>query len=108
MIKTVTCNSQHVSYSLEQQLADMCKQFNIDATVSVDNLLMRWSKLFKDNVLSLICYADRPLIARWLKWALMIHELREALAKYTAIGVVGLINSGKSKLVNTIFGIKVL
>ena len=107
MIKTVTCNSQHVSYSLEQQLTDICKQFNIDATVSVDNLLMRWSKLFKENVLSLICYADRPLIARWLKWALMIHELREALAKYTAIGVVGLVNSGKSKLVNTIFGIEV-
>ena len=107
MIKTVTCNSQHVSYSLEQQLADICKQFNIDATVSVNNLLLRWSKLFKDNVLSLICYANRPLIARWLKWALMIHELREALAKYIAIGVVGLVNSGKSKLVNTIFGIKV-
>ena len=107
MIKTVTCNSQHVSYSLEQQLTDICKQFNIDATVLVDNLLMRWSKLFKENVLSLICYADRPLIARWLKWALMIHELREALAKYIAIGVVGLVNSGKSKLVNTIFGIKV-
>ena len=107
MIKTVTCNSQHVSYSLEQQLADMCKQFNIVATVSVDSLLMRWSRLFKDNVLSLVCYQYRPLIARWLKWALMIHELREALAKYTAIGVVGLVNSGKSKLVNTIFGIKV-
>ena len=107
MIKTVTCNSQHVSYSLEQQLADMCKQFNIVATVSVDSLLMRWSRLFKDNVLSFVCYQYRPLIARWLKWALMIHELREALAKYTAIGVVGLVNSGKSKLVNTIFGIKV-
>ena len=106
MIKTVTCNSQHVSYSLEHQLADMCEEFNIDATVSVDNLLMRWSRLFKDNVLSLVCYQFRPLIARWLKWALMIHELREALAKYTAIGVVGLVNSGKSKLVNTIFGIK--
>ena len=107
MIKTVTCNSQYVSYSLEQQLADMCKKFNVNTTVSVDNLLLRWSKLFKDNVLSLICYANRPLIARWLKWALMIHELREALAKYIAIGVVGLVNSGKSKLVNTIFGIKV-
>ena len=107
MIKTVTCNSQHVSYSLEQQLTDMCKQFNIDASVSVDNLLMRWSSLFEDNVLSLVCYQFRPLIGRWLKWALMIHELREALAKYTAIGVVGLVNSGKSKLVNTIFGIKV-
>ena len=107
MIKTVTCNSQHVSYSLEHQLADMCEEFNIDATVSVDNLLMRWNRLFKDNVLSLVCCQFRPLIAYWLKWTLMIHELREALAKYTAIGVVGLVNSGKSKLVNTIFGIKV-
>ena len=107
MMKTVTCNSQHVSYSLEHQLTDMCEEFNIVATVSVDSLLMRWSRLFKDNVLSLVCYRFRPLIARWLKWALMIHELREALAKYTAIGVVGLVNSGKSKLVNTIFGIKV-
>ena len=46
IIKTVTCNSQYVSYSLEQQLADMCKQVNIVATVAVDNLLMRWSRLF--------------------------------------------------------------
>ena len=107
MIKTVTCNSQYVSYSLEQQLSEMCRKFNIDATISLDNLLKRWSQLFKGNVLSLVCYQFRPLIARWLKWALMIHELREALAKYTAIGVVGLVNSGKSKLVNTIFGIKV-
>ena len=107
MIKTVTCNSQHVSYSLEQQLADMCKEFNIDVSISVDTLLLKWSKLFKDNVLSLVCYHYRPLIARWLKWSLMIHELRNELANYTAIGVVGLVNSGKSKLVNTVFGIKV-
>ena len=79
----------------------MCKQYTIDAMVSLDNLLMKWSRLFQGNVLSLVCYADRPLIAIWLKWTLMVHELREALAKYTAIGVVGLVNSGKSKLVNT-------
>ena len=107
MIKTVTCNSQYVSYSLERQLTEMCKDYDIDATVSVEHLLTRWSSLFQGNVLSLVQQNYRPLIARWLKWALMIHELREELAKYTTIGVVGLVNSGKSKLVNTVVGIKV-
>ena len=107
MRKTVTCNSQYVSYSLEQKLAEMCKQYDIDA-ISVDTLLLKWHKLFKDNVLSLVHYHSRPLIARWLKWAIMIHKLREALVDYTAIGVVGLTKSGKSELVKTLFGIEVL
>ena len=104
MIKTVTCNSQHVSYSLEQQLSEMCKKRDI---ASVDVLLTNWNTIFEDNVLSFVCEQYRPLIARWLIWALMIHDLRQELAKYTAIGVVGLGNSGKSELVNTIFGVKV-
>ena len=57
--------------------------------------------------MSFVALSHRPLIARWLKWALMVHKLREELAKYTAVGVAGLVNSGKSILVNTVFGIKV-
>ena len=67
----------------------------------------QWGKLFEDNILSLVALSHRPLIARWLKWALMVHNLREELARYMAVGVVGLVNSGKSRLVNTLFGIKV-
>ena len=37
----------------------------------------------------------------------MVHNLREELAKYTAVGVAGLVNSGKSNLVNSLFGIQV-
>ena len=107
MQKTVTCNSQYISYSLERQLVAVCKERKINASIPLDILLKKWSRLFRDNTLSLVCEIQRPLIARWLKWALMIHNLREDLAKYTAIGVVGLVNSGKSKLINALFGIQV-
>ena len=107
MRKTVTCNSQYISYSLERQLVAVCKERNIDASIPLDILLKKWGGLFRKNTLSLVHEINRPLIARWLKWALMIHSLREELAKYTAIGVVGLVNSGKSKLINTLFRIQV-
>ena len=106
--KTVTCNSQYISYSLERQLTEVCKERKIDASISLSTLLSKWGKLFKQNILSLIVQSYRPLIARWLKWALMIHDLREELAKYTAVGVAGLVNSGKSVLVSSLFGIKVV
>ncbi len=107
MEKTVTCNSQHVSYSLERQLTDLCENQNVDLSLPLDSLLMRWGKLFKEQTLSLVARSHRPLIARWLKWALMVHNLREELAKYTAVGVIGLVNSGKSLLVSTLFGVQV-
>ena len=107
MTKTVTCNTQHVTYSLERQLVEVCEKRKINAEIELSNLIGKWSALFKENTLSLVQRKCRPLIARWLKWALMIHNLREELAKYTAVGVVGLVNSGKSKLVNTLFGIEV-
>ena len=109
MAKTVTvsCNAQNVSYSLERQLVELCNERSINAAIPLSDITSKWSVLFKENTLSLVHPACRLLIARWLKWALMIHNLREELAKYTAVGIVGLVNSGKSKLVNTLFGIKV-
>ena len=107
MSKTVTCNTKYVGYSLERQLVELCKNRNIEASVSLSDLLNKWGKLFKNNTLSLVDRLFRPLIGRWLKWALMVHNLREELARYTAVGVTGLVNSGKSKLINTLFGIQV-
>ena len=107
MKKTVTCNTQYISYSLERQLSELCKVRKIDTHFPLDRLVGQWGKLFEENILSLVALSHRPLIARWLKWAMMVHHLREELAKYTAVGVVGLVNSGKSRLVNSLFGIKV-
>ena len=106
MEKTVSCNSQYISYSLERQLFELCDD-KIDLSMPLDKLVAQWGGLFKNNILSLVALSHRPLIARWLKWALMVHNLREELAKYTAVGVAGLVNSGKSKLVNSLFGIQV-
>ena len=104
---TVTCNSQYVSYSLERQLVEVCRDRKIDIDTSLDDLIKKWGRLFEENILSLVAFSHRPLIARWLKWALMVHNLREKLAQYTAVGVVGLVNSGKSTLVNSLFKIDV-
>ena len=106
MQKTVSCNSQYISYSLERQLFELCDD-KIDLSMPLDKLVAQWGTLFKKNILSLVALSHCPLIARWLKWALMVHNLREELAKYTAVGVAGLVNSGKSKLVNSLFGIQV-
>ena len=107
MEETVSCNSHYVSYSLERQLIELCKKQNIDESTPLDTLVGDWDRIFKDDILSMVMQTHRSLIARWLKWALMVHHLREELAHYTAVGVVGLVNSGKSLLVSTLFDIDV-
>ena len=99
--------TKYVGYSLERQLVELCHEREINAATSLRELNGKWFHFFKGNMFSLVDIYCRPLIARWIKWALMIHDLREELAKYTAVGVVGLVNSGKSKLVSTLFGIQV-
>ena len=101
--KTVTCNTQYISYSLERQLADLCKDKPAIHPDSLEHLINEWDKIFEKNILSLIARTYRPMIARWLNWSLMVHKLREELAKYTTIGVVGPVNSGKSTIVKTLF-----
>ena len=105
--ETVSCNSHYISYSLERQLIELCKKLEISRSTPLDTLIKDWDSLFKDDVLSLVVPSYRSLIARWLKWALMVHHLREELAKYTAVGVIGLVNSGKSLLVSSLFNIQV-
>ena len=107
MDKTVSCNTHYISYSLERQLIELCKKLNISESTPLEVLVRDWDKLFKEDVLSLVVPTHRSLIASWMKWALMVHNLREELAKYTTVGVVGLVNSGKSLLVNTLFNIEV-
>ena len=107
METTVSCNSRYISYSLEQQLQEQCNKLNIDASTKLQRLIDNWDDIFNKDVLSLVTSQSRGLVARWLKWSLLIHNLREELAKYTSVGIVGLVNSGKSKLVSSLFGIPV-
>ena len=107
MVKTVSCNSRYISYSLEQQLKEQCSKLGIDASTDLKKLIDNWDIFFKQDVLSLVTHQSRGLVARWLKWSLLIHNLREELAKYTSVGIVGLVNSGKSVLVSSLFNIPV-
>ena len=103
----VTYNTHYSSYSLECQLSELCKERKIHADLPLEMLVGEWEKRFKNNILSLVAHSHHQLIARWLLWALMVHNLRKELAKHTAVGIVGLVNSGKSTLVNSLFRIKV-
>jgi len=105
--KTVSCSTQYISYSLERQLCNNPKVNESIKSIKVQGLIDDWDKIFKGDALSLVAKSHRPLIARWMKWAILVHDLREALASYMCVGVIGLINSGKSQLVNTLFKVQV-
>lgn len=103
--RVVTCSSEYISYSLEHQL---CSKPKFDKSLSVKELIDKWENIFEGDALAFVAASHRPLIARWLKWAMLIHDLRLSLASYTCVGVTGLVNSGKSQLINKLFGIKVI
>jgi hypothetical protein len=100
---TVTASSQYISYSLEHQL---CRNIKFEKTLSLKRMISQWDEIFKNDALSLISQSHRGLVARWMKWTILVHDLREALAQYTCIGVTGLVNSGKSLLVKELFRIE--
>ncbi len=104
MKKSVTCNQRYISYSLERQLQVQCKKRNILHNTPVDEILDQWNANFEEETLTLVPNEYRRLVARWIKWSLMINNLRESLASQTAVGVIGLVNSGKSKFVRSLFG----
>lgn len=105
--KTVTCSSNYISYSLERELVGICKERDISTSASVSSVVCNWDEQFQETALVLVPTVYRPLLARWLIWSLNIHQLREGLASYTTVGVIGLVNSGKSTLVDKVFNVKV-
>lgn len=104
---TVHVSSRNVHYWLERQLEAQCKKLEITIDTPLDELTKKWDDYFRNDALSLVTPSYRPLVARWLKWSLMVHSLRQTLASYVAVGVIGLVNSGKSRLVERLFGIQV-
>ncbi|CAI8045401.1 hypothetical protein GBAR_LOCUS25109 [Geodia barretti] len=103
MHRTVTSSTKYVSYSLDYQL---CNNLKFSKDTSVQDLISKWDKIFKDDILCHVAKSHRPLLARWLKWTILVHDLREVLAESTCISVTGLVNSGKSLLVKQLFNLK--
>ena len=105
---SASCLSEQCKeYFLEAQLMRICQQLTITAATPTEEIVSKWDELFKRTALFSIAKSFRPLVARWIRWSLMIHNLRHEMARHTAVGVVGLVNSGKSQLVNKLFQIKV-
>ena len=105
--RVISCSAQYVSYSLERQLNELCRDCGITVSTPVEEICQKWGEFFKERILSLIPRPYHSLIARWIRWMLAVYELRETLASYTTIATIGLLNSGKSTLVNSLFGQKV-
>ena len=105
--RVISCSAQYVSYSLERQLNELCRECGITVDTPVEEICQKWGESFKERILSLIPTPYHSLIARWIRWMLAVYELRETLASYTTIATIGLLNSGKSTLVNSLFGQKV-
>ena len=100
-------------YSLESHLyrrfahASVPEDQRIDESTPLEKVEEKWDTLFKGVGLSTIVHSHRRLIARWLKFSLMVHRLRSELSCHATVGIVGLVNSGKSTLVQELFKIEV-
>jgi GTP-binding protein EngB required for normal cell division len=100
---SVSSSQEYISYSLEMQLAELCKRQNIQSATTVSDLISKWNMIFKETLMFHVHEHFRPLVARWILWCLNIHNLREELASHTTVAIAGLSNSGKSCLVKTLF-----
>ena len=100
-------SSDFCIYALEQTLKDLCLKHSITVQTSIDTIVNKWADYFKNCPLVNVAKSHHSLIARWIKWSLMVGELRVTLEKYTTITVAGLVNSGKSQLMKTLFGLDV-
>ena len=106
-------DDKYLMYSLESRLymrftnANVPTHLRIDDKTPLETIEENWDILFKDVGLSKVVHSHRRLVARWLKFSLMIHKLRAELSCHATVGIVGLVNSGKSTLVKELFKIEV-
>ena len=107
MSNAVSYSCRFISYSLELQLKALCQERGITTSTPVMEIRRHWAEYFKDTALCQVAPRSQPIIARWIKWMLITHQLREKMAERTTLGIIGLMNSGKSHLLNCLFQTKV-
>ena len=116
-------SSEYRIYTFEQKLKELCSKRGITAETRIDDIVSTWRSHFENETsdqkrkhkrksastypLLDVAKSHRTLIARWIKWSLMVNDLRSKLEQYTTIAVAGLVNSGKTQLMRNLFGLDV-
>ena len=105
---TAVTSTEYSMYMLEKKVEKFCSERRIGREVSIDQMVHEWQNIFKDcrNMMK-IASSHRSLVSRWIKWSLMIHELRLTLENHITIAITGLVNSGKTQLIRSLFGLDV-
>ena len=106
---TTPTASEYSMYTFEKKLKELCLDRGITKDNAIDRIVIAWKEHFKceECPMAKVASTHRSLIARWIKWSLMIHELRLTLEKHITIAIPGLVNSGKTQLIRSLFGLDV-
>ena len=97
---------EYSMYMFERILKKISKQKTISEK-SIEQMVQDWNGIFKECPMANVVPSHRSLVSRWIKWSLMIHELRLTLENHIIIAVTGLANSGKTQLLRSLFGFDV-
>ena len=100
-------SSEHSMYMLETKLKELCDSRGITKEKPIAKIVDSWKSLFQECPIADVSVSHQSLISRWMKWSLMIHELRQMLETHVTIAIAGLVNSGKTQLIRTLFGFDV-
>ena len=100
-------SSEYSKYAHEKKLVELCLLRGIRKEMTIDRMVHAWQSIFENCPMATVASTHRALISRWIKWSLMIHELRLMLEKHTTIAITGLVNSGKTQLTRKLFGFDV-
>ena len=106
---TTPTASEHSMYTFEKKLKELCLERGITKDKPIDRIVHAWKVHFEHEncPMAKVATTHRSLISRWIKWSLMIHELRLTLEKHITIAIPGLVNSGKTQLIRSLFGLDV-
>lgn len=100
-------SSEYSMYTLEKKLEELCSERGIVREKPIDRIVHAWKSYFKDCPLANVASSHQSLITQWIKWSLLIHELRLTLERHITIAIPGLVNSGKTQLIRSLFGLDV-
>ncbi len=106
---TTPTASEYSMYTFEKKLKELCSKKGITKDKLIDRIVFAWKAHFEQEAcpMAKVASTHRTLIGRWIKWSLMIHELRLTLEKHITIAIPGLVNSGKTQLIRSLFGLDV-